>query len=141
MTKINSLNLVSITKATSEVLKQEINSNDEVFATNELKSNIDEVVISNQNENTHVEENANNKKKWFIAAGTALGIIAIGVASYFLFKRNNNKFQTVISDNKLLNEIQKQKDSCGIEYGRDFHLKHSAKSNSSRKPRTCAKLN
>lgn len=84
--KINSLNLVSNTKVTPLITKPEVNGNIELFENNYNKNKVDELNISNKNSEADFGEKKDNKKKWLIAAGIALGTIALGVAGYYLFK-------------------------------------------------------
>ena len=77
--KVDSLNIVSNTKPLSVVSKPEINSEIEVFENKKTKANIDEIDLSNQNNNKQIEEKSDNKKKWLIGAGIALGTLAIGI--------------------------------------------------------------
>ena len=89
--KVDSLNIVSNTKPLPVVSKPENNSDIEVFENKNTKANIDEIDLSNQNNNKQIEEKSDNKKKWLIGAGIILGTLAVGVASYFLFKKINAK--------------------------------------------------
>ncbi len=100
MSKVDSLSLVSSIKTAELVTKPETKSNIEVFENNNTKNNIDELNISNKNPVVDSEEKTNNKKKWLIGAGIALGTIAIGVAGYLLFK----KFKGNISPEKYLSK-------------------------------------
>ena len=82
MTKVDSLSLVSNTKTTQLVTKPEANSKIEVFKNNNTKSNVDELNFSNNGTEINPEEKTNNKKKWLIGAGIALGAILTGVLIY-----------------------------------------------------------
>ena len=77
--KVDSLNIVSSAKPLSLENKPVDNSKIEVFATDSIKANIDEVNISNQNNNSQVEEKSDNKKKWLIGAGIAVGVVLTGI--------------------------------------------------------------
>ena len=87
--KVDSLNIVSNTKPLSVVSKLEINSKIEVFENKKTKANIDEIDLCNQNSNNQIEEKSDNKKKWLIAAGIALGTLAVGVASFVGWEKWN----------------------------------------------------
>ena len=76
--KVDSLNIVSNTKPLSLENKSVDNSKIELFTTNSIKANVDEVNISNQNNSEEFEEKADNNKKWLIGAGIALGAIIGG---------------------------------------------------------------
>lgn len=82
MTKVDSLSLVSNTKTTQLVTKPEANSKIELFKNNNTKSNVDELNFSNNGTEINPEEKTNNKKKWLIGAGIALGAILTGVLIY-----------------------------------------------------------
>ena len=99
--KVDSLNIVSNTKPLSIVSKPEINSEIEVFENKKTKASIDEIGLSNQNNNKQIEEKSDNKKKWLIGAGIILGTLAVGVASYFLFKKINAKNLNIIHNDVL----------------------------------------
>ena len=85
--KVDSLNIVSKTKPLSVVSKPKNNSNIEVFENKNTEANIDDVTFSNANSNSELEEKSGNKRKCLIGAGIILGTVAIGVASYLLFKK------------------------------------------------------
>ena len=87
--KVDSLNMVSNTKPLSVVSKPEINSKIEVFENKKTKANIDEIDLSNQNNNNQIEEKSDNKKKWLIGAGIALGTLAIGIAMAIFLKKSH----------------------------------------------------
>ena len=57
--KVDSLNIVSNTTPLSLENKSVDNSKIELFTTNSIKANVDEVNISNQNNNEQFEENRN----------------------------------------------------------------------------------
>ena len=96
--KVDSLNIVSNTKPLSVVSKPENNSNIEVFSNNDTKANIDEVAISTANTNIEPKEKNDNRKKWLIGAGIALGIVAVGVTAYFLCRSGKTSKATNILD-------------------------------------------
>jgi len=85
--KVDSLNIVSNTKPLSVVSKPEINSEIEVFENKKTIANIDEIDLSNQNNNKQIEEKSDNKKKWLISAGIALGALAIGITTACVMKK------------------------------------------------------
>ena len=85
--KVDSLNIVSNTKPLSVVSKPEINSKIEVFENKNTKANIDEIDLCNQNSNNQIEEKSDNKKKWLIGAGIALGALAIGITTACVMKK------------------------------------------------------
>ena len=85
--KVDSLNIASNTKPLPVVSKPKNNSDIEVFENEITEANIDKVSFSNTNSNSDLEEKADNKKKWLIAGGIALGTVLIGVSSYFLLKK------------------------------------------------------
>jgi len=87
--KVDSLNIVSNTKPLSLENKSVDNSKIELFTTNSIKAKVDEVNISNQNNNEQFEEKNDNKRKWLIAAGVALGAIAIGFGTRAILKNKN----------------------------------------------------
>ena len=88
--KVDSLNIVSNTKPLSLENKSVDNSKIELFTTNSIKANVDEVNISNQNNSEEFEEKADNNKKWLIGAGIALGAVALGVATTYILRKNLN---------------------------------------------------
>ena len=85
--KVDSLNIVSNTEPLSVVSKPEINSKIEVFENKKTKANIDEIDLSNPNNNKQIEEKSDNKKKWLISAGIALGALAIGITTACIMKK------------------------------------------------------
>ena len=85
--KFDSLNIVSNTMPLSVVSKPEINSESEVFENKKTKASIDEIGLSNQNNNKQIEEKSDNKKKWLISAGIALGALAIGITTACFMKK------------------------------------------------------
>ena len=85
--KVDSLDIVSNTKPLSVVSKPENNSNVEVFENKNTKANIDEIDLSNPNNNKQIEEKSDNKKKWLIGTGIALGTLAIGIATACIMKK------------------------------------------------------
>lgn len=85
--KVDSLNIVSNTKPLSVVSKPEINSEIELFENKKTKASIDEIGLSNQNNNKQIEEKSDNKKKWLISAGIALGALAIGITTACFMKK------------------------------------------------------
>ena len=88
--KVDSLNIVSNTKPLSLENKSVDNSKIELFTTNSIKANVDEVNISNQNNSEEFEEKADNNKKWLIGAGIALGAVALGVATTYILRKKLN---------------------------------------------------
>lgn len=84
---VDGLNIVSNAKPLLLENKTVDNDKIEMFATDSIKVNIDEIELSSQNNSNQVEEKSDNKKKWLIGTGIALGTLAIGVAGYLLLKK------------------------------------------------------
>lgn len=85
--KVDSLNIISNTKPLSVASSPKNNCNIEVFENNISKANVDEIAISTANSNINSDKKSDNKKKWLIGAGIALGATAI--ATCFLLKKSN----------------------------------------------------
>ena len=67
--KVDSLTTVSNTKPLTLNTKS-INKNSiEVFTSDSIRANVDEVNISNQNNNSQIAEITDNKRKWLIGLG------------------------------------------------------------------------
>lgn len=90
--KVDSLNIVSNVKTLPLESKSIDNRKIEVFADNSIKPNVDEVEISNQNNDNQVQDESNNKKKCLIKAGIVLGTVAVGVVCYLLLKKTPKNF-------------------------------------------------
>lgn len=114
MTKVDSLNTILNTKPISLTTKPIDNGGIEVFSNNTQKANVDEINISNKNSEVKSEEKTDNKKKWIIGAGIALGAVAVGVAGCVLFKKFNG--------NTLLNaqNITSTSDDAAKTIGESF---------------------
>lgn len=114
MTKVDSLNTILNTKPISLTTKPIDNGGIEVFSNNTQKANVDEINISNKNSEVKSEEKTDNKKKWIIGAGIALGAVAVGVAGCVLFKKFNR--------NTLLNaqNITSTSDDAAKTIGESF---------------------
>ena len=81
--KVDSLTTVSNTRPLTLNTKSINNNSIEVFTSDSIRANVDEVNISNQNNNSQIAENTDNKRKWLIG----LGSIAIGVGTAVLLKK------------------------------------------------------
>ena len=88
--KVDSLKIVSSAKPLSATSKLGKNSNIEVFTTDGIKANIDEIDLSNKNNNNQIEEKSDNKKKWLIGAGATVGTIALGVVTTYILRKKLN---------------------------------------------------
>ena len=84
--KVDSLTTVSNTRPLTLNTKSINNNSIEVFTSDSIRANVDEVNISNQNNNSQIAENTDNKRKWLIGLGIA-GSIAIGVGAAVLLKK------------------------------------------------------
>lgn len=90
MTKVDSLNAIPNTKHISLTAKPIDNGDVKVFLSHTQKTSIDELNISNNNSEVNFkEEKTDNKKKWLIGAGIALGAVAVSVVGCLLFKKFN----------------------------------------------------
>lgn len=87
MTKVDSLSVVSNTRQLPLASNPETKANIELFPNDKLKTNVDEVNISSRNSDVNTEEKNDKKRKWLIAAGIAVGAVAVGVAGYFLLRK------------------------------------------------------
>lgn len=85
--KVDSLTTVSNTRPLTLNTKSINNNSIEVFTSDSIRANVDEVNISNQNNNSQIAENTDNKRKWLIGLGITIGSIAIGVGTAVLLKK------------------------------------------------------
>ncbi len=85
--KVDSLTTVSNTRPLTLNTKSVNNNSIEVFTSDSIRANVDEVNISNQNNNSQIAENTDNKRKWLIGLGIAIGSIVIGVGTAVLLKK------------------------------------------------------
>ena len=102
MTKVDSLISMPKTKLTSLEAKPIASENIKFFENNKNENNVDKLNISNKNLDVNPEKKGNNKKKWLIGAGIALGIVAVGVTAY-LFKQHLSKLKPVTSKSTTCN--------------------------------------
>ena len=109
--KVDSLNTISNRKPLSVISRSENGGNFEVFSTDSIGTNVDEVKFSNKKNEAIPEEKNDKKEKWLIAAGIAVGSIAACAISYGLLKKQsakiieNIKIMSPARDPKLLEAI------------------------------------
>mgnify|MGYP005766047165 CR=1 FL=1 len=85
--KVDSLTIATNARPLLLSTKSTNNDSIEVFSSNTQKANVDEVNISNQNNNSQIAEITDNKRKWLIGLGIAIGSIVIGVGTAVLLKK------------------------------------------------------
>ena len=103
MTKVDSTNIVLETKPPLLQAQTTENNKIEVFSTDCIKANIDEVNFSGKT-NVSPENKTDDKKKWLIKTGITLGVITLTVAGAIVFKKRMPKIA-----NKYLNHIKNDK--------------------------------
>ena len=112
MTKIDSLNTALNTKILPLVSKPESNDKIEVFTNNTIKTNVDEVSLT-QSSNINSEE-----KKWLIEAGIIAGALAVGGTAIYFFKKMPKflKPQQNLPQNYSLEKSQETMDATLKKY-------------------------
>ena len=112
MTKVDSLNTALNTKILPLVSKPESNDKIEVFTNNTIKTNVDEVSLT-QSSNINSEE-----KKWLIKAGIIAGTLAVGGTAIYFFKKMPKflKPQQTLPQNYSLEKSQETMDATLKKY-------------------------
>lgn len=118
--RVDSLNFVSNTKSLPLEIKFTNNNKIEMFATDSIKANVDEVNISEQNTNNQAGEKSDNKKKWLICAGIALGTIAVGTIGLLLFKNTKSSCEIIKKTDDMVNLVSSNKNLALKETAKNF---------------------
>ena len=99
--KVDSLNIVSKTKSMPIVFNHEAKDNIEVFTTDSINTNIDEVDISNTKPDINSKKETNKTNNKLVGASIALGTIAaLIIGGRFTLK--NPKILTKVFNKMLI---------------------------------------